>query len=437
MNVRLKGNVSLLVLFIMLCSVVEGMTYKRVDDSSANTARKLVSGLPRHNIGQVRKQTKIARNLTGNMKTEDLGDLEAEINNEEENFDEDTLEGEQDDEEESDEEGDNPDKGNNFDEDTLEGEQADGEELNEEGANPDEENGEGKMRKKKSSEFSHLEHEGSEVDSEEEANRRPLDPQAAEEWEYQRIKDSVALLEYKMIEINELIKECVEQVFSEDLMADKETIMVQCVGITYQILFQNYKEGMRKIKQIFIGMLKTKVKSLDEEYDDEINFFFDILEDFVDKDFRLRESLEISKEAAKFYVSPSYYNDLLALAEPEIEAFDFIHNKMRNNKHDVKQLIIEKSEEREKYLNSLKGEAEHIEEQVDEDEENQDDENELDEEEGQGGEEGDSEFNEEGEEEGGEEEGDEEGEGEEDEYGEEEGEEEEEEEGETKKLKKK
>ena len=41
-----------------------------------------------------------------------------------------------------------------------------------------------------------------------------------------------------------------------------------------------------------------KLSELDPEYDDEINFFLDLFEEFLDKDFHLRKSLKIGESSA-------------------------------------------------------------------------------------------------------------------------------------------
>ena len=46
---------------------------------------------------------------------------------------------------------------------------------------------------------------------------------------------------------------------------------------------------------------------MDPEYEDEIRYFLDILETFLEKDYKIQESLEMSKKSAKYYVSPTLY----------------------------------------------------------------------------------------------------------------------------------
>lgn len=200
----------------------------------------------------------------------------------------------------------------------------------------------------------------------------PLEPQVIAEaphfdktFESEEIKETLAMIEYKMAEVNELMKECIEQEFAADLMADKDQVMTECVGLTYQILFFNYHEGLVRVKQIFLELLKEKLATLSEQYIDETEFFLDVLEEFVDKDFALKESLEIAKSTSKYYVSPRFFDSLLEIAEPEINAFDTLHKKLRKDRTAIQDLMDEKVREREKYLAGLKGEVTQLETVVD------------------------------------------------------------------------
>jgi len=69
---------------------------------------------------------------------------------------------------------------------------------------------------------------------------------------------------------------------------------------------------------IFMEIIRLKLLEQPEEYDDEINFFMDLLSDFIDKDFILIETLEIAKESAKYYVTPQYFNKLIYICQPEL-----------------------------------------------------------------------------------------------------------------------
>lgn len=267
-----------------------------------------------------------------------------------------------------------------------------------------------------SSDFEHEEHHTDEEGGEESAEGDLAAEDA--QIEHEEVKAAVALIEFKLTEVNELIKECIEEEFTNNLFADKEVMLTECAGLGFQILIQNYKEGMRRVKQIFMTILKRKMGSMDPEYDDEIEFFLDTLEDFVDKDFKIKESLEISKEAAKYYVSPHFYDDLINVAGPELTAFNAIHHRLHENKKTLQDFINNKIAERNAYVKNVEPEVQAMQpeptpepsEEEDEQEEYEDEHEPDDEEEEE--EEEEPEEDEENEEEADGEEGDNDGEGE-------------------------
>ena len=187
----------------------------------------------------------------------------------------------------------------------------------------------------------------------------------AHEEEYERVKDAVAHISYRMSEINVKARDCLETEFGDNPTAPLDDILSECVGVSYRIIFHNYDESMRRVKHIFLDILKGKFKDLPEEFDDEINFFLDVVEDFINKDFKLSESIEISKQATKYYVQPKFYDQLIEMAQVELDALNAIHHRLYKEKKEIQELIKEKVAERGDFQENLVHEASHIEELAD------------------------------------------------------------------------
>jgi hypothetical protein len=179
-------------------------------------------------------------------------------------------------------------------------------------------------------------------------------------FETDEIKDALLFIEFKMSEINTLMTECINQQYEANLMAQSKDVKNLCVGLTFQILFYNYKEGMGKIKDILLELLKIKLQTLKEDYQDETNFFLDILENLIDKDYSILPSLEIARKASKYYVSPRYYERLVELAMPEINAFDSIHKRLKTARNQIQAVLDQKQKEEKSFLNDLKQHAEDL-----------------------------------------------------------------------------
>ena len=258
------------------------------------------------------------------------------------------------------EEGENV-EGEEGEEEQVEGEEGE-EEEHVEGEEEEHVEGEGEGEEEEEEEEEHVEgeegEEGEEEFEDEEAHEEPL-PKSIESEE---IQAAIELVEFKMTEINELMKECLETEFAADVMAEKDDVLTECTGVNYQILFQNYKEAILRVKSIFFELIKLKTSELDEEYDDEVSYFLDILEQFIDMDYHVRESLEIAKETVKYYVSPGFFDSLVEFSAPEIDAVEELLANLKESRRSVQELVDEKTAEREEYMNSLKHEAEEIQE---------------------------------------------------------------------------
>ncbi len=176
-------------------------------------------------------------------------------------------------------------------------------------------------------------------------------------FETTEIKDVLSFIEYKMNEITALVQECIDQEYAEDVGASIEVIRHECVGSTYQIIFFNYNEGIKKIKEVLMEILKLKLQNLKEDYEDETNFFLDILESLVNKDYTIPKSLELAKKASKYYVSPRYFDRLVQLTNPEVQAFTVLHDRLKEQRSKIQDQLRTKQQNEEEYMDAIERKA--------------------------------------------------------------------------------
>ena len=172
-------------------------------------------------------------------------------------------------------------------------------------------------------------------------------------FESTQIKDVLAFIEFKMNEITSLIQECIDQEFEKNVGISGKEVRRNCIGSNYQILFYNYNEGIRKVRGVLLELLKLKLENLKEDYEDETNFFMDVLELLVGKDFSIPDSMELAKKASKYYVSPRYFDRLIELTSPEINAFNDLHNRLKAQRNSIQKHIEEKVSEENLYVTEI------------------------------------------------------------------------------------
>lgn len=160
-------------------------------------------------------------------------------------------------------------------------------------------------------------------------------------FETEQIKETIEFIEFKMAEVNALIKECIERHFTFDSMSDPASVKLDCAGSSYQILIYNYREGMKRVKDVLIELIKVKLPSVNEDYDNEIAFFVDLMDQLVDSDFKIEQTLKVAKKASKYYVSPRLFDRIIENAQAEIIAFTTVQNRLRGARNEVQRTLEE------------------------------------------------------------------------------------------------
>lgn len=158
-------------------------------------------------------------------------------------------------------------------------------------------------------------------------------------FETREVTEAIQFIEFKMNEINSLIQECIDSRFKTNLIADVKTVRQECAGASFQILLFNYQESIRKIKEILLELMKIKLEHIQTDHDDEVNFFLDILEQLVDADFSLPETLQIVKQSSQYYVSPRFFDKIISLSKTELQAFHEIHKRLRDARTDLQKSL--------------------------------------------------------------------------------------------------
>jgi hypothetical protein len=62
-----------------------------------------------------------------------------------------------------------------------------------------------------------------------------------------------------------------------------------------------------------VELARLKLVDMDPAFDDEVNYFLDVMELYMDKDYDVNKSLEEAKPASKYYVSPHLFNTLIEI----------------------------------------------------------------------------------------------------------------------------
>lgn len=164
----------------------------------------------------------------------------------------------------------------------------------------------------------------------------PVIPEPKEiDFEHDQIQTLIQFIEFRLDEVNALITECVQRHFEFDPNADLRKVRTDCVGSRFQILYQNYHEGLKRLKAILMEMMRIKLQQLDDLYYDEVQYFMDLLEQIIDSDYLVMKTLEVAKRSSKYYSTPRLFEQVVGVVKSEIDTFDEIHQRFAAKRRKI------------------------------------------------------------------------------------------------------
>lgn len=173
------------------------------------------------------------------------------------------------------------------------------------------------------------------------------------------IRVTTHLIRFKINEMSTIMKECIETYFTTHLVPNYNHVKQECVGLNFQVLFQTYEENMRRLRQILMELLRVKTAKMEANYTNEKDFFFDLMENFMERDLDLPKSLRVAAKTMHYFINEPRFLKILVLAEPEINAFDELHKELKKVRTDIQRMIDGHTDEAEKYLETLQEQIDH------------------------------------------------------------------------------
>lgn len=173
------------------------------------------------------------------------------------------------------------------------------------------------------------------------------------------IRVTTRLIRFKISEMSTLMKECIETYFTTHLVPNYNRVKEECVGLNFQVLFQTYEENMRRLRHILMELLRVKTAKMESDYTNEKDFFFDLMENFMERDLDLPKSLRVAAKTIHYFINKPRFIKVLEIAKPEIDAFDELHKELKTVRTEIQKLIDGHTDEAEKYLETLQEQIDH------------------------------------------------------------------------------
>ena len=146
---------------------------------------------------------------------------------------------------------------------------------------------------------------------------------------------SIAKIREEIIDLHKNIKVCIDEEFSKekkDILPFKD-IMRLCAGDNYSIVLRFYKNLNFQIKELVKGKIKKKLsRGYCNKNAMECMEYFRMLETFINKDFELLRSIELTRSELKQKIDEDKLNYLIRITEQEINDYNLIRKDLLNER---------------------------------------------------------------------------------------------------------
>lgn len=158
---------------------------------------------------------------------------------------------------------------------------------------------------------------------------------------------SVEKIREEIVDMHKNVKLCIDEEFEKEPneIMPFDDILKMCVGENYAIILRFYKEVIFEIKEITKEKIKSKLK---DGFCDNILFmcidFFKALEIFMDKDFDIVHSLELSRKNLERRIDRDKLDYLEKLTEDEVHDYDTIRADLLDERRFLTEYFKEQFE---------------------------------------------------------------------------------------------
>lgn len=158
---------------------------------------------------------------------------------------------------------------------------------------------------------------------------------------------SVEKIRDEIIDMHKNVKLCIDEEFEKEPneILPFDDILKMCVGENYAIILRFYKEVIFEIKEITKEKIKSKLK---DGFCDNILFmcieYFKALEIFMDKDFDIVHSLELSRKNLERRIDRDKLDYLEKLTEDEVHDYDTIRADLLDERRFLTEYFKEQFE---------------------------------------------------------------------------------------------
>ncbi len=129
---------------------------------------------------------------------------------------------------------------------------------------------------------------------------------------------------------------------------------IACSGRFGDIIDRHYKEVMNDLHLSLLDILKEQLEPFKQDLEDEINFFFMLLEILIKKDFSIKNTLDNIRDSLIFHINPRKFENMEKIIQDKIDMFDSVYKELINERNKIMNSAKDKVKQRKEYLDNLK-----------------------------------------------------------------------------------
>ena len=156
-----------------------------------------------------------------------------------------------------------------------------------------------------------------------------------------------------LLDFYELMEKCVVLNLADHPRMDTDEAMVECCGENFQIMVHEFEQTMTRVAEMYEDILRHKFGLLGPKYEKEVEEFLHNLKDFIDRDFKIKDSLALSLRGAKVIVNGKLYEDLIAGSVDELADLEAYRSELVRGRDHIISAIRKLLENREEQLEEL------------------------------------------------------------------------------------
>ena len=155
----------------------------------------------------------------------------------------------------------------------------------------------------------------------------------------------------ELTQFGERVIECIKIEIANDFENDFSHLLIQCVGVNFDMMDREFFEMMLKVRELFKSLILKELNPFIEGNMDTINYMMDMIEFMAERNYPMVDNFKVLRKKVNFYLlNPKVFDDFLEITKDIFAGWDEFLALMLNMKMSIKDELKERLKKREEAL---------------------------------------------------------------------------------------